>query len=326
MQDAPLVSIILPTYNRASMLREAIDSVLAQTFADWEMFVVDDGSSDETLPYLRSLRDRRIHVIERQHTANPSTLRNVAIARSSGRYVAFLDDDDLWAPQKLEVQLLRLQSQSQARWSYTYVSWIDAEHAAYRMAADTVRQPWEGWIFEYLLEGTAWVALPTVIAERSLLAEAGGFDDRLRFSHDYDLWLRLSRLSQVSIVATPLATVRIHGGNTYRSARLTALESWMSIYDRLMLDPTIDRFRSQCLAARARAATHLAGGYRRERRYLDSGRTLWRVLPMAARLPAWWIALAKTSLYPFMPRALLRAYHGYHASRARARSGLSTQA
>ena len=93
----PAVSIIFPTYDRLRYLRPAIDSVLAQTFTDWELIIADDGSEEETRSYLRSLGDRRMRTLWLPHSGNPARVRNAALRMTTGALVAFLDSDDLWA-------------------------------------------------------------------------------------------------------------------------------------------------------------------------------------------------------------------------------------
>src|SRR5579872_455926 len=95
------VSVIVPTFNRLRFLKPAIESVYAQTYADWDMTIADDGSDDETRVYLSSLRGLRTRVLQLDHTGNPSYVRNVAIGAATGHYLAFLDSDDVWAPTKL---------------------------------------------------------------------------------------------------------------------------------------------------------------------------------------------------------------------------------
>lgn len=303
-----LVSIIIPTYNRVGYLRDSVDSVLAQTFSRWELIVVDDGSTDGTASYLSSLTDERIKVVESAHCGMPSRLRNVGVARAKGRYIAFLDSDDMWAPTKLEAQVADLDRNPAARWSYTRVRWID-EKGEDRPLPDGSRwQRCEGWIFEQLVTRTAWVATPAVMVERSLFHEAGGFDETLRFSEDYELWLRLARLSPTSVVATPLVAVRQHPGNSWRTQGAQSLESWVGVYERLLADPALQSSRRVCLRMRARATAYLADRYRAERRYADGVRALIGVLPTGAALPSWWVALAKTSLRRFIPEPALRLY------------------
>ena len=115
----PDVSIILPTFNRLTYLREAIDSVLAQTYTDWELIIADDGSADETRTFLRSIRDGRVKTLWLRHCGNPGAVRNRALAEAKGIYLAFLDSDDIWTPRKLEIQLNLTRSRGDRRWSYT---------------------------------------------------------------------------------------------------------------------------------------------------------------------------------------------------------------
>src|ERR1700734_971226 len=109
--NAPLVSIILPTFDRLRFLRPAVDSVLAQSFTDWELVIADDGSGADTRQYLRTLeRDARITLIWLTHSGTPAIVRNAALGRAGGEYVAFMDSDDLWTPVKLERQLKALRA------------------------------------------------------------------------------------------------------------------------------------------------------------------------------------------------------------------------
>jgi teichuronic acid biosynthesis glycosyltransferase TuaG len=123
------VSVIVPSYNRTKFLEAALASALAQSIAAREIIVADDGSDDDTRAFLRSLARDDVRVIELPHCGNPSRVRNAAIAAASGRYLAFLDSDDLWKPNKLERQLARLTASPDARWSCTLCDRIDADGA-----------------------------------------------------------------------------------------------------------------------------------------------------------------------------------------------------
>src|SRR6185503_18864604 len=155
----PTVSIILPTFNRTRWLEPAIDSVLGQTFADWELIIADDGSSEETQNYLRGIETQRIRILWLSHGGNPSRARNAALDVASGKYVAFIDSDDVWSPHKLDRQLAAMQA-SRSRWSYTACDRIDADGrllAAELQPATPLRN---GWIFEQLLALEVSVAMP----------------------------------------------------------------------------------------------------------------------------------------------------------------------
>lgn len=209
----PLISVIVPTYNRAVLLREAIDSVRRQTYRHWELIVVDDGSTDDTPALLDGLDEPRLRVLRSEHTGHPGRVRNAGLAMARGEYVAFLDDDDLWQPGKLAVQVPLLAS-GRFRWSYTGFVRIDASGRQFwQTTPDRIRN---GGILAPLLEVRAAVALPTVVAERTLIDEAGRFDEAMRIHGDHALWLDLA--ARAEVVATPehLTIVRDHPGRIFR--------------------------------------------------------------------------------------------------------------
>ena len=107
---SPLVSVVLTTYNRADLISETIESILSQTFRNFELIVVDDGSTDNTEEVVRSYNDERVHYIKTDNWGGPAKPRNIGIKKAKGEYIAFCDDDDLWLPNKLEVQLKHFDS------------------------------------------------------------------------------------------------------------------------------------------------------------------------------------------------------------------------
>jgi glycosyltransferase involved in cell wall biosynthesis len=122
-----MVSVILPTYNRLPLLRKAIASVVAQTFGDWELIVADDGSTDDTRDFLEAIGDPRIRPLWLEHYGDLTSARSAGLKQARGEWVAFLDSDDLWLPEKLALQLGRITAQKACRWSCTGYSLIDAE-------------------------------------------------------------------------------------------------------------------------------------------------------------------------------------------------------
>ena len=123
----PLVSVVLPAFDRLSCLRQAVDSVFRQTWRQWELVISDDGSGPDTRAFLASLRDPRVHVVWLPHSGNPGRARNAALAAARGSHVAFLDSDDLWEPDKLAAQLDGLRASPGRRWCYTAVAYMDAD-------------------------------------------------------------------------------------------------------------------------------------------------------------------------------------------------------
>ncbi len=214
MVSTPRVSVIMPKWNRSGLLREAIASIVGQTFENWELIVIDDGSTDDTAVVLRAMRDDRIRVERTAHTANPATARNVGLGLARGDWVAFLGDDDVWRPTKLATQLERAKH-SGCRWSYSAAEHADQAGRAYwRTPPD--RLP-SGNILLPLLALDAAVAGTTVVVARELLESVGGFDARFPRAHDFVLWTALAERAEVVAVEEPLTLIGDHGDREHRS-------------------------------------------------------------------------------------------------------------
>ena len=213
----PEVSIVLSTYNRLPLLHRAVDSVIAQTFRDWELIVVDDGSTDGTREYLEAIEDPRVRPIWLQH-GGVTSARNAGLRLARGEWVAFHDSDDLWLPEKLEWQLQRVTAHPACRWSYTGYSFIDTNGTPLPERTNLLPLPVSGHILEPLLRFEVSTAVPTMLVQRSLIEEIGGFDATMLFLSDYDFILRLAARSEVCALSETLALVREHPDRT--TARL----------------------------------------------------------------------------------------------------------
>ena len=219
----PEVSVILPTYNRGWILKEAIDSVLAQDFRDFELIVVDDGSTDNTPQILDSYHQDLMVV--RQPNRGVSAARNRGIAAAGGGLIAFLDSDDLWLPRKLSSQVVFFNSNPEAVINQTEEIWI---RNGVRVNPKTRHLKPSGMIFEPSL-ALCLVSPSAVMMKRSLFDEVGLFDEDLPACEDYDLWLRISWRYPVHLIETPLIIKR--GGHA----------------DQLSKAPGLDKFRIQAL-------------------------------------------------------------------------------
>jgi glycosyltransferase involved in cell wall biosynthesis len=182
------VSVIIPTYNRAQLVGSAIQSVLDQTFTDWEAIVVDDGSQDNTLEVVARYNDPRVRFIH-QENKGVSAARNTGIRASSGEYIAFLDSDDRFLPEKLSVQVTSLDRYSQ--YGLVASGWIDVNQAGEPIAE---KRP---WLLFSGLDRSDWLyrnpLIPTcILVRRTWIETLGLFDEQLSHEEDYDLWLRLA--------------------------------------------------------------------------------------------------------------------------------------
>jgi glycosyltransferase involved in cell wall biosynthesis len=221
--QAPTVSVVLPTYNRHQLLRQAIDSVVSQTFRDWELIVVDDGSTDGTRDYLTGLRDDRVQRIFLDHGGSPARARTAALRAARGTWVAFLDSDDLWLPEKLALQVEQLTAHPACQWGYAGYRLIDVDGQPASFRPPTPLHFSSGWILEDLLTRKASPAIQTLIVRRSLFDEIGGFDETVGLREDADLMLRLAARSQAWAVPETLALVRDHADRSTRGRRLADL-------------------------------------------------------------------------------------------------------
>lgn len=209
--SSPLVSIITPTFNPKPFARETIDSVLSQTLADWEWIVVDDGSQNDVAALFQV--DPRIRVLS-QRNSGQAIARNLAMSQAGGKYFAFLDDDDLWNPDKLQKQLHALESNPEAPFCHTNFEMIDGDSRIFREGYGGVMTTY------HELLTTCAVCASTVVARREACIRAGGFNFLVNTSEDFDLWLKMARDARATspflALNEFLASYRVHGGGTSR--------------------------------------------------------------------------------------------------------------
>jgi glycosyltransferase involved in cell wall biosynthesis len=216
----PLVSVIIPTRNRASLLPRAIQSVISQTFGDYECIVVDDASNDgtEKLEILSSV-GRPVRYVKLPVHGGVSRARNAGVERASGQWLAFLDSDDEWLPQKLEKQVHWHQRKPSFKISQTKEIWV--RHGK-RVNPPQTHEKKEGYIFEESLK-RCMVTPSSVMLEKKLFHEAGRFNETLPACEDYDLWLRITYCFPVGLVDEYLLT-RFGGHADQLSATIMGLD------------------------------------------------------------------------------------------------------
>jgi glycosyltransferase involved in cell wall biosynthesis len=219
------VSVIIPTYNRAHIVREAVDSVLAQTYRDFEIIVVDDASSDATRSALESYQGK-IQAIFCETNGGAGAARNVGIRASSGEFVAFLDADDLYLPTRLETAVEALDGHPEYGAVYAEVRFTDPSgKQAPFLWVDRMGGGRSGWIFEeVLLRGI--ICTQSITVRRSILDRVGPFDVTLRSGQDWDLWWRIARVTQIGYLDEVVCTYRITPDGLSRMG-VAAAESWV---------------------------------------------------------------------------------------------------
>jgi len=214
----PQVSVIIPTYNRGWIIKEAVDSVLAQDYKGFELIVVDDGSTDSTSEILAAYGND-IKVLF-QENKGVSAARNRGIAEASGQFIAFLDSDDLWLPQKLSTQIEFFNQTPDALISQTEEVWI---RNGFRVNPKKRHKKPSGMIFKPSLK-LCLVSPSAVMIRRSLFDRVGGFDETLPACEDYDLWLRISCRFPVHLIDTPLIIKR--GGHDDQLSSMVGLDKF----------------------------------------------------------------------------------------------------
>lgn len=300
-----LVSVIIPTYNREETVSRAIDSVLEQTHDDLEVLVVDDGSTDGTVAVLESYDDDRVRPIYHETNQGANVARNTGIEHARGRYVAFLDSDDEWRPEKLEAQLEVLEKRS-AEWVAAYCGFaFELTSASDRfrgLAASVLSQAddrprmegGEELVGEILADNVHTGAGSTLIVRTDVAREVGGFDETLDRFQDPEFVLRILEVGKLAYVDEPLV-VREETGTPPADTIRRADEQYLSLYAE-----EVDRFEDEGYEIRSSHHLVLAKSYFSEGRPARGCWHLLRAGPELRHLPGvLWSAVSGARRRPF---------------------------
>jgi glycosyltransferase involved in cell wall biosynthesis len=206
----PRFDVIIPAYNTAKYLPAAIESVVTQTFADWRILLVDDGSTDNTAEVVAPFLDRlgsRISYIKQDNRGLPAA-RNTAIRASTSEFLALLDADDIWTPCRLSESLKVLEERPQAGLAYGQVTVIDPEGRPLKTFEGNPRHA-EGRIATHIYTREVTLPCPSMTFRRKCIDEVGYFDETMRATEDRDLWLRIALRHEVAFVPRILAFYRV---------------------------------------------------------------------------------------------------------------------
>jgi glycosyltransferase involved in cell wall biosynthesis len=273
----PEVSVVIPAYNAARYLGEAVESVLAQTFEDLEVIVVDDGSTDDTADVAGGFASR-VRCVQ-QPNSGVSAARNRGIAESDSRYVSFLDADDTWLPEKVGRQVEALGGSPDCRFAYTAF-----------FITDSTLEPLEvrhgslvGTLLETLLLHGNVVGASTPLCERELFAEAGDFDPALSQCADWDMWIRVARLTPFVYLDDALVNYRQHGTNMSNDPRLLEEDSLRVLESAFDSEGIGAELAARRREAMGRIYMVLAGSYFQAGRYRDFARCAARSISYEPR-------------------------------------------
>jgi glycosyltransferase involved in cell wall biosynthesis len=243
----PLVSIIMNVRNGAAFLRQAVDSVLVQTFKDWELIVWDDCSTDDSAGIIAEYRDQRLRYYLSPEDVPLGKARGQAIVQAGGEWLAFLDQDDIWLPRKLEQQIALIGDGVGLIYGRTVL--FDSRHGNlrdYDYAHEFTALP-EGDIFAELFRSACFVAMSSAVLRRSAVAEAGAIPDSIQVVPDYYLYIAVARRYRARAVQQVVCRYRVHPGSmtSSHSHRLQLQAEPLSIVKQWApcLDPRIASYR-----------------------------------------------------------------------------------
>jgi perosamine synthetase len=252
----PRVSVVIPAYNAARRLGEAVESVLAQTYTDYEVIVVNDGSKDDTEHVARRFGDRVVYV--HQENQGAGAARNTGIKKSRGEYIAFLDADDLWFPDKLAQQVPLLEQDAEL--GLVYSDWeLICENGAIEHSYLSKLPAASGYVFDELLQ-SGFILTSGVVVRRACLDDVGDFDNSLSIAQDYDLWLRIAYRWKIALVNQTLLSKRNWDGSLSSNLQKTAVER-IALFEGMLAKVGDMPSRSRRLIRRQLALNYWDVGY-----------------------------------------------------------------
>jgi glycosyltransferase involved in cell wall biosynthesis len=223
-----LVSIVIPTYNRARFIGQAVTSALNQTYRELEVIVVDDGSTDNTQSILSTFEDTRLQIVRLEKNSGRSRARNIALRAARGEYMSFLDSDDYYLPGKIELQVKYLKENPAIDMVYTASACVDENDASLDYF---YRAPVSGDIYkEIAFFKPLTITLPTVMLRRHVVDEVGLFDEAMDRFEDTDYWRRISKRFRVGAIDEVTCHIRTHKGNHIKSLDPRSFVSSINYY------------------------------------------------------------------------------------------------
>ena len=303
----PLVSIITPAFNAAAHIEATARSVLDQTFGQWEWIIADDGSTDGTRDLVRRIDDRRIQLIECEHSGLPAVARNRALAHAHAPLIAYLDADDLWSPDKLTAQIECLERYPDAGLVFSKVTYFfaDTGRAGRRPQPSMDGIPNPGWMFVPLCIRNR-VCASSAVVRRALLNAHGAMDEdpRQRGTEDYELWLRLAAHTRFAWIDRALVQYRVDPRSLSGNAVNLAHGTILAVEKNLRRYPDCSPFTRRGLEAWK--LFRLGHGQFQNGVERSGRRALWQSLRISPFHLAGWLWLALSFLSPAIRGRLRR--------------------
>ena len=260
--DKPLVSVIIPTFNRGPRLKRAVESALAQTHSNLEIIVIDDASEVSPSPYLDELDDQRVTLIMLEKNSGASAARNAGIAKATGSYIAFLDDDDMWERTKIEKQLQVFhRAGPNVGMVYCWMDFVDENGNK----VSSITPDLKGEVFDQVLGAQRLGGCPTLIVKAEVARHVEGFDESLLRGNDGDFIRRVCREFEVDYVPETLVTAAIDDGPRISSLSRASLMRDLTAHDARFqkFGPELKRYKlARAELLRSRSITEAKLGQR----------------------------------------------------------------
>ncbi len=298
-----LISVVVPTFNRENYILESLESVFAQSYPNVEIIVVDDGSDDQSIELLKPLeKSKRLRLFRQKH-AGVSAARNLAVDKARGQYIAFLDSDDLFLPEKLSKQMALFQEKPHLGFVHSNFSKFDdrGHHLGLRDMTKI-----RGIVYPWILqEWSALITPSTVLMPKNIFVEAGGFDESISWGEDIDLYFRVARKYEIGMVPEMLTKIRVHAASA-SAPKIGSAESFHRVLAKAVAaDPSLSpRFVKKAFAKMyVNKSQNILGEGNSADMHLARKLAL-RALGYHALEPGAWLAIIASSL-PMVVRKFL---------------------
>lgn len=242
--SSPLISIVIPTYNRADLIEKAIQSILNQTYKNWELIVVDNYSDDNTKDVISAFNDNRIFMLSTPRTGSVAASRNLGVSHSNGEWIAFLDSDDWWFPNKLELVYKVIQKKPDL--IYHNLQIVSDNQALSGRKKTKGRKLKEPLYLDLLLNGNI-IALSSVVVRKEIFLRVDGMNESPTFFavEDYDTWLRIAQITnKFKYINRVLGAYRLHDGNIGKVNNFQYLSNALELHLNLLNTKQLRRFQS----------------------------------------------------------------------------------
>jgi glycosyltransferase involved in cell wall biosynthesis len=239
----PKVSVVIPAYNAMAFLPETLKSVFRQTYQDFEVILVDDGSIDQINPWIQTITDSRVKYIT-QPNQGPAVARNNGIANARGMYIAFLDADDLWHPEKLAKQVKILDKSSEIGLVYSWVGSVDERGNI----TNKIRKNYaEGNVWEKIIEHNIAECGSNPMVRRVCFEKVGKFEPEIAYAQDWQMWLKIASTFQFKVIKETLVYYRDHSRNRSKQIHLME-ESFQAIVEEIFdsVPSNLQKFKNRC--------------------------------------------------------------------------------